>query len=190
MPVRMKNGRRSMENSAQAVGRLNNFALRPPPLIGYVLDTDFGALTLVFSQTQTVSGLQIRTPSGEWKHVKSIPDGITVNVSIIHAISILATDILQVGDTLAMLTNGYLKSTVHAVQRPPPDQDQFDRLALLYFLRLGDNVEILPCPSPLLRRIGRIREQEKSPNEDPVRGEGKSPDLELSRAGYSWTYPL
>lgn len=117
--------------------------------------TDFGALTLVFSQTQTVSGLQIRTPSGEWKHVKSIPDGITVNV----------------GDTLAMLTNGYLKSTVHAVQRPPPDQDQFDRLALLYFLRLADDVEILPCPSPLLRRIGCIREQEKSSNEDPVRGE-------------------
>jgi len=189
MPVRMKNGRRSMENSAQAVGRLNDFALRPQPLTVCV-DTDFGAITLVFSQTQTVSGLQIRTPSGEWKHVKSIPDGITVNVSMIH-ISILVTDVLQVGDTLAMLTNGYLKSTVHAVQRPPPDQDQFDRLALLYFLRLADDVEILPCPSPLLRRIGRILEQEKTSNEDPVRGEGMSPDLELSRASYSWTlYPL
>ena len=44
------------------------------------LDTDFGSLTLVFSGTQTVSGLQIRTPEGEWKHVQSIPGGITVNV--------------------------------------------------------------------------------------------------------------
>lgn len=46
-------------------------------------------MTLVFSQTQTVSGLQIRTPTGEWKHVKSIPDGITVNVSIKRNFSLL-----------------------------------------------------------------------------------------------------
>jgi isopenicillin N synthase-like dioxygenase len=117
--------------------------------------TDFGSITLVFSQTQTVSGLQIRTPTGDWKHVKSIPDGITVNA----------------GDTLAMITNGYLKSTVHAVQRPPPDQDKFDRLALLYFLRLADDIEILPAPSPLLERIGWVKEEEKPQIETPVRGE-------------------
>jgi len=39
------------------------------------VDTDFGTMTLVFSLAQTVSGLQIRTPTGEWKHVKYIPDG-------------------------------------------------------------------------------------------------------------------
>lgn len=47
------------------------------------LDTDFGSITLVFSGTQTVSGLQIYTREGEWKHVKSVPGGITINVRII-----------------------------------------------------------------------------------------------------------
>lgn len=73
-----------------------------------------------------------------------------------------------------MITNGYLKSTVHAVQHPPPDQDKFNRLALLYFPRLADDIEILPAPSPLLERIGLGKEEEKPPIETPVRGEGKS----------------
>lgn len=53
-------------------------------IINYSLtvDTDFGSISLVFSQTQTVSGLQLRTPNGDWKHVKSVPNGITVNVSM------------------------------------------------------------------------------------------------------------
>lgn len=41
-----------------------------------------------------------------------------------------------------MITNGYLKSTVHAVQHPPPDQDKFNRLALLYFPRLADEIQL------------------------------------------------
>lgn len=75
-----------------------------------------------------------------------------------------------------MITNGYLKSTVHAVYRPPPDQDKFDRLALLYFLRLADDAEILPAPSPLLERIGWDKE-EKPLVDSPVKGEGKSLEL-------------
>ncbi|KAF9459397.1 hypothetical protein BDZ94DRAFT_1382076 [Collybia nuda] len=124
--------------------------------------TDFGSMTLVFSQTQTVTGLQIRTPSGEWKHVKSIPDGITVNA----------------GDTLAMITKGYIKSTVHAVQRPPPDQDNFDRLALLYFLRLSNDAPVIPAPSPLLQRIRWAQEEKSDARDQPVRGEGKYFKLE------------
>ncbi|KAE9393094.1 Clavaminate synthase-like protein [Gymnopus androsaceus JB14] len=124
------------------------------------VDTDFGSMTLVFSGTQTVSGLQIRTPTGEWKHVKSIPGGITVNAA----------------DTLAMITDGYFKSTVHAVHRPPPDQDKFDRLALLYFLRLADDADVVPAPSPLLERIGwkkETREAMTATNEGdaPIKGE-------------------
>ena len=80
----MNNGRLSRASS--------DLAVRTSPYIGTVgafahrlwvgLDTDFGSLTLVFSGTQTVSGLQIRTPEGDWKHVKSIPGGITVNVRL------------------------------------------------------------------------------------------------------------
>lgn len=50
--------------------------------------TDFGSLTLLFSQH--VAGLQIRTPEGSWKYVKPIDGGITCNVA----------------DTLSFLTNG------------------------------------------------------------------------------------
>lgn len=50
--------------------------------------TDFGSLTLLFSQH--VAGLQIQTPEGEWKYVKPVEGGITCNVA----------------DTLSFLTNG------------------------------------------------------------------------------------
>jgi gibberellin 2-oxidase len=54
--------------------------------------TDFGSLTLLFSQH--VAGLQIRTPEGEWKWVKPVEGGITCNAA----------------DTLTFLTNGKLSS--------------------------------------------------------------------------------
>jgi isopenicillin N synthase-like dioxygenase len=50
--------------------------------------TDFGSLTLLFSQH--VAGLQIRTPEGEWKWVKPVEGGITCNAA----------------DTLSFLTKG------------------------------------------------------------------------------------
>lgn len=73
-----------------------------------------------------------------------------------------------------MITDGYIKSTVHAVQRPPPDQDKYDRLALLYFLRLADDVPVVGAPSPFLQRIGWKKDGEADAKEAPVRGEGKS----------------
>ncbi|KAF8584755.1 gibberellin 2-oxidase [Ramaria rubella] len=102
------------------------------------LDTDFGSLTLVINQTQTVSGLQLRSPQGEWKHVKPVPGGITVN------------------------------STVHGVSRPPPDQQGYDRQALIYFLRLVEDAEVVPVPSPLLKRLGYVKD-ENLVAKDPVR---------------------
>lgn len=73
-----------------------------------------------------------------------------------------------------MITDGYIKSTIHAVQRPPADQDKYDRLALLYFLRLADDVPVVGAPSPLLQRIGWKKEEENDAMEAPIRGEGKS----------------
>jgi len=116
--------------------------------------TDFGSLSLVCNQTQTISGLQIRNPKGEWKHLKPVPGGITVNAA----------------DTLSMLTNGYIKSTVHAVTRPPPDQQDFDRFALLYFLRVAEEAEIVTVPSPVLKRLGYVKEEDLSSSKDAVRG--------------------
>lgn len=53
--------------------------------------TDFGSLTLLFSQH--VAGLQIQTPEGEWKYVKPVSGGITCNIA----------------DTLTFLTNGMIQ---------------------------------------------------------------------------------
>jgi isopenicillin N synthase-like dioxygenase len=112
--------------------------------------TDFGSLTLLWSQN--VAGLQLKTPAGEWKYVPPVDDGIICNV----------------GDTLDFWSAGYLKSTIHRVVRPPKDQAHIHRLGLFYFVRPGDNVDIKPAPSPLLKRLGLVRDEDK--NAAPVRG--------------------
>ncbi|KAI3215137.1 hypothetical protein DTO012A9_10313 [Penicillium roqueforti] len=88
--------------------------------------TDFGSLTLLFRQP--VAALQVRTPEGEWKWVKPYPGSITVNLA----------------DSLHFLTNGFLKSSIHRVVAPPPDQRDVDRLGVLYFVRPEDSLELRP----------------------------------------------
>ncbi|KAI9708665.1 MAG: hypothetical protein M1820_003883 [Bogoriella megaspora] len=102
--------------------------------------TDFGSLTLLFSQN--VAGLQIKTHAGDWKYVRPVDNGIVCNI----------------GDTLSFWSGGYLKSTVHRVQRPPPDQADRHRIGLFYFVRPGDEVDVSMAPSPLLRRLGVLKE--------------------------------
>jgi isopenicillin N synthase-like dioxygenase len=98
--------------------------------------TDFGSLTLLFRQP--VAALQVRTPQETWKYLKPYPASITVNIA----------------DSLSFLTNGYLKSSIHRVVAPPPDQSHIDRLGVLYFVRPEDNLLLKPVASPLLERLG------------------------------------
>ncbi|KAJ4304779.1 hypothetical protein N0V90_000307 [Kalmusia sp. IMI 367209] len=112
--------------------------------------TDFGSLTLLWSQD--VAGLQLKTPAGEWKYVPPVDNGIICNV----------------GDTLDFWSAGYLKSTIHRVVRPPSDQVHIHRLGLFYFVRPGNEVDIKPAPSPLLKRLGLVGEDAESAK--PVRG--------------------
>lgn len=98
--------------------------------------TDFGSLTLLFRQP--VAALQVRTPNAEWKWVKPHPGSITVNLA----------------DSLQFLTNGFLKSSIHRVVAPPPDQRHYDRLGVLYFVRPEDSLELRPVASEVLRRLG------------------------------------
>ncbi|KAI1608877.1 hypothetical protein EDD36DRAFT_95866 [Exophiala viscosa] len=98
--------------------------------------TDFGSLTLLFRQP--VAALQVRTPEGEWKYVKPHPGSITVNIA----------------DALQFLTNGFLKSSIHRVVAPPPDQADVDRHGVLYFVRPEDDTQLVPIDSPLLKRLG------------------------------------
>jgi hypothetical protein len=55
--------------------------------------------------------------------------------------------------------------------RPPPDQVQLERLGLFYFARPGDEVDIVPAPSPLLKRLGLLMGEEAKP-QTPVKGYG------------------
>ncbi|KAK7736521.1 hypothetical protein SLS53_006952 [Cytospora paraplurivora] len=112
--------------------------------------TDFGSLTLLWSQN--VAGLQIKTTSGEWRYVPPVDGGIICNV----------------GDTLDFWSASYLKSTTHRVVRPPPDQLGGNRLGLFYFVRPGDDVDIKPAPSPLLKRLGLVGENQE--DAAPVKG--------------------
>jgi isopenicillin N synthase-like dioxygenase len=98
--------------------------------------TDYGSLTLLFRQP--VAALQVRTPEGQWKWVKPYPASITVNIA----------------DSLEFLTNGFLKSSIHRVVAPPPDQAGIDRLGVLYFVRPEDSLELRPVESKVLERLG------------------------------------
>lgn len=116
--------------------------------------TDFGSLTLLWSQN--VAGLQIKTSTasggGEWRYVPPVDGGIVCNV----------------GDTLDFWSASYLKSTTHRVMRPPEDQLGGNRLGLFYFVRPGNDVDIKPAPSPLLKRLGLV--DEKQEDAAPVKG--------------------
>ncbi|KAK7180799.1 hypothetical protein DPSP01_002686 [Paraphaeosphaeria sporulosa] len=106
--------------------------------------TDFGSLTLLFRQP--VAALQVRTPEGEWRYVKPYPGSITVNIA----------------DSLEFLTNGFLKSSIHRVVAPPPDQADIDRLGVLYFVRPEDNVVLNPIQSPVLEKLGYTKSKDES----------------------------
>ncbi|KND89019.1 hypothetical protein TOPH_06291 [Tolypocladium ophioglossoides CBS 100239] len=104
--------------------------------------TDFGSLTLLFRQP--VAALQVRGPDGGRRWVKPHDGSITVNVA----------------DALQFLTKGFLKSSVHRVVAPPPDQAGIDRLGVLYFVRPEDGLELKPVESKVLERLGYEADEE------------------------------
>lgn len=69
----------------------------PDDLFGSAPHTDFGALTLLAQDG--IGGLQVQTPGGDW----------------IDAPKIDGTFVVNVGDMLHRLSNGFLKSTPHRV---------------------------------------------------------------------------
>lgn len=98
--------------------------------------TDFGSLTLLFRQP--VAALQVRDKNEGWRWVKPHDGSITVNIA----------------DALQFLTNGFLKSSIHRVVAPPPDQANNDRLGVLYFVRPEDSLVLEPVKSKVLERLG------------------------------------
>ena len=61
---------------------------------------------------------------------------------------------MNIADVLQFLTNGFLKSSIHRVVAPPPDQADVDRHGVLYFVRPEDDTELVPIKdSPVLKRM-------------------------------------
>nr|XP_031863873.1 uncharacterized protein CI109_000516 [Kwoniella shandongensis]KAA5530945.1 hypothetical protein CI109_000516 [Kwoniella shandongensis] len=114
--------------------------------------TDLGTLTLLFRQP--VAALQIKDhKTGEWKWAKPLDGSLTVNTC----------------DALSFLTGGYIKSTVSV---PPKDQNQYDRLGLLYFARPQNDLPLATVDSPLLKREGFSQNEfEQGGHKVPTMGE-------------------
>ncbi|KAK8854537.1 hypothetical protein IAR55_003276 [Kwoniella newhampshirensis] len=117
--------------------------------------TDLGTLTLLFRQP--VAALQIKDhKTGAWKWAKPLDGSLTVNTC----------------DALSFLTGGYIKSTVHRVSVPPKDQNQYDRLGLLYFARPQNDLPLATVDSPLLKREGFTQNEfEQGGHKVPTMGE-------------------
>ncbi|KAI0752457.1 Clavaminate synthase-like protein [Daedaleopsis nitida] len=123
--------------------------------------TDFGSLTILWSQP--VSALQILSPDGKWRWVKHMDNALVVNI----------------GDSLEMLSGGYYKGTIHRVVQPPADQRGRARLGTFYFALMDDDVKLVPyAESPVLQRVGIKR---RCADED-------APTMEEMRKGRTRTY--
>jgi isopenicillin N synthase-like dioxygenase len=136
-------------------------ASRPTDVIANL--ADYGSLTLLFSQT--VSGLQVKMPDGQYKDIKPLKGSIVVNVA--DTLSFMTKGGSRVSSVaLSMLTvPGYLKSTIHRVTRPPPDQDHIHRVGVIYGCRPNDDCPVVVAPSPLLKRLGMVTDEDL--NVDP-----------------------
>ncbi|TDL15387.1 Clavaminate synthase-like protein [Rickenella mellea] len=86
--------------------------------------TDFGSLSFLHNR---LGGLQVLVPGTEtWQYVKPLPG---------HAIC-------NLGDAMALLSAGILRSNLHRVVPLPPPQNSFPRTSLVFFTRPGNSVQL------------------------------------------------
>jgi isopenicillin N synthase-like dioxygenase len=77
---------------------------------------DINLITLLMGAS--AEGLEVLTKQGQWVGITAIPGSLVVNV----------------GDMLQRLTNGYLKSTTHRVVNPPKEKWGEPRYSIPFFL--------------------------------------------------------
>lgn len=108
--------------------RLLHYPPQPPAapddLFGSAPHCDFGCLT--FLAQDTVGGLQVMAPSGDWIGVRPTPGALVVNV----------------GDMLHRLSNGRLRSTPHRVM----NRTGRERISVPFFFDPHVNTVIRPLP--------------------------------------------
>jgi len=90
---------------------------------------DINLITLLVGAS--AEGLEILTMQEEWVPVTALPGQIVVNV----------------GDMLQRLTNGYLKSTTHRVVNPPQENWGTSRYSIPFFLHPRSEMKLNCLPS-------------------------------------------
>jgi len=132
--------------------------------------TDLGTITLLFRQP--VAALQIRDATSKWKWVKPQDGTLTVNTC----------------DALSFLTAGYIKSTIHRVAVPPPDQSHVDRLGLLYFARPHNDLLLHTIKdSPVLQREGFVQNEFEKAEQVPTMEKFTFSKQKWQRSKGRWT---
>lgn len=93
---------------------------------------DINAITLLLGAEE--AGLQLLTRQGQWIDVSPQPGELVVNI----------------GDMLERLTNGYLRSTSHRVVNPAPERASTARFSMPFFLHFRPDflIESLPGTVP------------------------------------------
>jgi isopenicillin N synthase-like dioxygenase len=90
--------------------------------------TDINLITLLMGAS--ADGLQVLRRDGIWIPITALPEQIIVNV----------------GDMLSRLTNNKLKSTVHRVINPPPDEMHVPRYSIPFFMHPKSNMDLSCLP--------------------------------------------
>jgi len=104
--------------------------------------TDYGTTTLLFSVP--VTALQIWGSDNKWRYVKYKPGALVVNL----------------GETLDVISGGHFKATLHKVAEPPADQENEQRLSLVFFNGSKGDMRLKPAmESPLIQREGFVLKQ-------------------------------
>ncbi|KAK6716775.1 hypothetical protein SNK04_007726 [Fusarium graminearum] len=104
--------------------------------------TDFGLTTLLFSVP--ISCLQIWGQDEKWYYAPYKPGALVVNI----------------GDTLEIVSGGHFKATRHRVFKPPVDQRNYERLSLVLFNSSVGDLRMTPASeSPLIQREGCVEDQ-------------------------------
>jgi isopenicillin N synthase-like dioxygenase len=104
--------------------------------------TDFGLTTLLFSVP--ISCLQIWGRDEQWYYVPYKPGALVINI----------------GDTLEIVSGGHFKATRHRVFKPPVDQLQQERLSLVLFNSSVGDLRMSPAygkTSPNLHLVALSR---------------------------------
>jgi isopenicillin N synthase-like dioxygenase len=83
--------------------------------------TDFGSITILFNR---LGGLQVLAPNGEWLDVQPLSGYAIVNL----------------GDAMAKLSGGRLKSNIHRVVTMLGLNEAVDRYSVVYFSRPENNI--------------------------------------------------